>query len=319
MFLRLKSNHGTASFSYGQGGQLLSEVALNTANQALSRKNLIWLGAMPLAQVSEVLAADGSVASTEFVYLHADHLNTPRVATDSTGAVVWNWNSDAFGVASANEDVDGDGALVVVNLRFSGQYFDVESGLHYNYFRNYDPSTGRYIESDPIGLRGGVNTYAYVGGNPLIYSDPTGEIAILGLLANPGTATAVVNTLGLVGTAATAAWGGSEAINNSAADSAAEEDERFDRDEDWEDGSDYDQCSDGGENCPTLCKIYYEELMTLHRAIIVRLYINPEKAAGNMSLLMSEAHQFNAIRQSYLAECVMGDCPEPPPPLPSVL
>lgn len=174
MFLRLKSNHGTASFSYGQGGQLLSEVALNTANQALSRKNIIWLGAMPLAQVSEVLAADGSVASTEFVYLHADHLNTPRVATDATGKIVWSWNSDAFGVGSANEDVDGDGALVVVNLRFPGQYFDVESGLHYNYFRDYDPSTGRYVQSDPIGLGGGINTYGYVGGNPLTNYDPDG-------------------------------------------------------------------------------------------------------------------------------------------------
>ncbi|WP_269750002.1 RHS repeat domain-containing protein, partial [Pseudomarimonas arenosa] len=59
-------------------------------------------------------------------------------------------------------------------LRFPGQYYDSESGLHYNYFRDYDPSTGRYIESDPIGLDGGPNTYAYVEGRPLITFDDKG-------------------------------------------------------------------------------------------------------------------------------------------------
>jgi RHS repeat-associated protein len=85
-------------------------------------------------------------------------------ATDQNGQEVWRWKSDAFGLGSAiNAPTSG---LYSINLRFPGQYYDSESGLHYNYFRDYDPQTGRYVESDPIGLNGGLNTYGYVEGNP---------------------------------------------------------------------------------------------------------------------------------------------------------
>ncbi|UTW46643.1 RHS repeat-associated core domain-containing protein [bacterium SCSIO 12696] len=68
------------------------------------------------------------------------------------------------------------------NLRFPGQYFDEESGLHYNYFRDYDPATGRYIQSDPIGLGGGISTYGYALQSPVMYFDPDGEAVWFGPL-----------------------------------------------------------------------------------------------------------------------------------------
>ncbi|MBU2714406.1 RHS repeat-associated core domain-containing protein, partial [Zooshikella harenae] len=100
--------------------------------------------------------------------------NTPRRATNTEGNIVWAWYSDAYGVGQVADNPDGDGQSVTLNLRFPGQYYDAESGLFYNYFRDYDPSTGRYIESDPIGLNGGLNTFAYVHGNPISLVDPKG-------------------------------------------------------------------------------------------------------------------------------------------------
>lgn len=126
--------------------------------------------------IADALRVVGNVTGNEEVlhYVHTDHLGTPRVITDTNNTVVWSWHSDPFGKAAANEDPDGDGNKVTFNLRFPGQYYDAETELHYNYFRDYDPSTGRYLQSDPIGLGGGLNTYGYVGGNPLNYIDPFG-------------------------------------------------------------------------------------------------------------------------------------------------
>jgi RHS repeat-associated protein len=86
------------------------------------------------------------------------------------GAVVWQWNHDPFGNGAPM------GAFTY-ELRFPGQFFDQATYLHYNYFRDYDPRLGRYIESDPIGLAGGINTYAYAGGNPVNGVDPLGLTA----------------------------------------------------------------------------------------------------------------------------------------------
>ena len=107
-------------------------------------------------------------------YIHPDHLDTPRQITDSSGNVVWQWdNVDPFGNNMANENPAGAGTFNF-NLRFPGQYFDRETNTHQNINRDYDPSIGRYIESDPIGLWAGINTYTYVGGNPISRKDPKG-------------------------------------------------------------------------------------------------------------------------------------------------
>jgi len=94
--------------------------------------------------------------------------------TDDTGTVLWSWNSDAFGTTLANEDVDGDNTDFEFNLKFSGQYFDKESGQHYNYFRDYEPGTGRYLESDPIGLGSGEHPYNFGNVNPVSFYDLLG-------------------------------------------------------------------------------------------------------------------------------------------------
>lgn len=112
-------------------------------------------------------------------YIDVDHLNSPRAVTNSTGAAVWIWdNVDPFGANTPNGNPGGLGAFEF-NLRFPGQYFDKETSVHYNYFRDYDPAVGRYVESDPIGLDGGVNIYIYVANNLLKYIDPNGLAGVL--------------------------------------------------------------------------------------------------------------------------------------------
>lgn len=115
-----------------------------------------------------------SVMGVSVCHVHPDELGSPRVVSTPDQQVVWRWDSDAFGTTLPNEDPSQTGVKFSYHLRFPGQYYDVESGLHYNYFRDYDPQTGRYVQSDPIGLAGGMNTYGYVEANPLRFIDPLG-------------------------------------------------------------------------------------------------------------------------------------------------
>lgn len=119
-----------------------------------------------LAVTATLLIAQPIQAET--FYFHNDHLGTPQALTDDAGTVVWQGNYSPFGEVTETTDT------VEQNIRFPGQYFEEETGLHYNYFRDYDPATGRYIESDPIGLVGGINTFGYVGQDPISKTDPLG-------------------------------------------------------------------------------------------------------------------------------------------------
>ncbi|WP_193395391.1 RHS repeat-associated core domain-containing protein, partial [Pseudomonas syringae] len=101
-------------------------------------------------------------------YFHTDQIGTPLEMTDAEGQIVWQAKYRAWGAVEklvVNE--------VEQNLRFQGQYFDAETGLHYNTFRYYDPEIGRFITQDPIGLEGGFNLYGYCR-NPTAWIDPLG-------------------------------------------------------------------------------------------------------------------------------------------------
>lgn len=115
---------------------------------------------------------DASPGTAGLYFIHPDHLGRPQNITSTSGALAWDGQFRPFG------EVHALSATIVARLMFPGQLYDPETQLHQNWHRDYDPSTGRYIQSDPIGLDGGINTYAYVAGNPLTRVDPLGLAAL---------------------------------------------------------------------------------------------------------------------------------------------
>jgi len=107
-------------------------------------------------------------------------LNTPRAVTNQQQQLVWRWeNTEPFGNSLPEDNPSGLGSFEFP-LRFPGTYADRETGLFYNYFRDYDPQTGRYIQPEPLGIAGDINLYRYARNNPLTYIDPDGQQAIGG-------------------------------------------------------------------------------------------------------------------------------------------
>jgi len=113
----------------------------------------------------------GGTTTSSVNYITADQLDTPRTVTNAANTVIWSWayQGNSFGEQQPTSSIG-----YVLNLRYAGQYYDVETGLEYNGARYYDSASSRYLQSDPIGPNGGVSTYAYVGSNPLRYTDPRG-------------------------------------------------------------------------------------------------------------------------------------------------
>ncbi len=179
------------AYMYDEDGTLLSETGTGGANSTGSTQ-YIYLptasGPMPIAVV---------VNGVKYA-VHADHLNTPRRLTDATGQAVWQWAYSAFGEEKPTQARNRFANLeltpnpgstniseVAFNLRYPGQYFDKESGLHYNGFRTYSAEPGRYTQADPIGLDGGWNRFAYVENNPLSFVDPEGLQTTKGMPRRP--------------------------------------------------------------------------------------------------------------------------------------
>ena len=176
------------TFVYDGAGRMIGRY-----NSTVTYEEHVYLGGLPVA----LLEPGGPY------YVAPDHLGAPHQVTNGAGQVVWFWDHGAFGPAQPT------GALVSFKDRFPGQFYDLETGLHYNGARDYDPTLGRYLESDPIGLAGGINTYAYAGSNPVSLSDPSGRILPLLALAFVGGGAA----LGAGGNYAYQLWQNPSSIN----------------------------------------------------------------------------------------------------------
>jgi RHS repeat-associated protein len=166
---------GVAQYAYNGKGQRVKKIAgLSTTiyhydlqgNQIETTRqdgsliaDFVYAGSNRIARVKP----DNTV-----YYYHNDHLGTPLAMTNQAGQVVWSAYYLPLGEAVVTTET------IKNNFRFPGQYYDAETGLHYNYHRYYDPATGRYVSADPIGLWGGINLYRYVSNNPVMRVDPLG-------------------------------------------------------------------------------------------------------------------------------------------------
>ena len=161
----------TTVFLHDEGGQLLESRETTAAGTTV--RAYLWLESERVGFVEEPPAG-----SPAFYWTHGDHLDTALAITDTPASdnakVVWTASYEPYGLATPDEDPDGDSVLVSYEPRFPGQWFDGESGDHYNLNRIYDPTSARYTTTDPIGQRGGWTLYRYALSSPIGFFDPGG-------------------------------------------------------------------------------------------------------------------------------------------------
>jgi RHS repeat-associated protein len=151
---------GTTHYVYDLAGHLIAEAS----DTGATLREYVWLDELPLAVVADV-----DTMSPNLYFVHADHLDRPVKMTNGGKAVVWDAVYRPFGEAHS---ISGSAAN---NLRFPGQYFLIESGLHYNWHRHYDPSLGRYTQPDPLEFVDGPAMYSYARSRPTMEIDPDGR------------------------------------------------------------------------------------------------------------------------------------------------
>jgi RHS repeat-associated protein len=179
---------GTVHYIHDLDGHIIAEADASTGATV---REYIWMAANSnepepatgLDPVDLPLAVVDDIATTPvLLVVHTDHLGRPIRMTDATKVTVWQASYKPWGEPLS---ISGTRAL---NLRFPGQYFQIETTLAYNWHRHYDMVTGRYTQPDPLGFVDGPSIYAYAGNNPWVRTDPKGLMILFGAAAGDGAA-----------------------------------------------------------------------------------------------------------------------------------